>query len=259
MELGIRGRLAVVTGASSGMGRAAVRSLLNEGARVLMASRNEERLRSAAEDLSRWGEVHFQAADVTRAGDIEALYERAEELGGADILVVSYGGPRIARFSELEDADWYDAFELLVMSVVRLSKLFGYGMKGRGWGRIVIVTSTAIKEVNMSIPLSSVVRTSLAGLIKVLSRELAPEVTVNGVMPGRIMTERQRELLMMRARERGISLEQAEKEASSEIPARRFGRPEEVGDLIAFLCSERAGYLTGSLIPVDGGLLSCTL
>ncbi|MEM0037119.1 MAG: SDR family oxidoreductase, partial [Candidatus Korarchaeum sp.] len=130
-------------------------------------------------------------------------------------------------------------------------------MKERGWGRIVFITSTAIREVNMDIPLSSIVRVSLSSLIKVLSRELAPEVTVNGVMPGRIMTERQRELLTVKARERGMSLEQMEAEASAEIPAKRFGRPEEVGDLIAFLCSERAGYVSGALIPVDGGYLTC--
>ncbi|MEM0268398.1 MAG: SDR family oxidoreductase [Candidatus Korarchaeum sp.] len=257
MDLGLRGKLAVLTGASSGMGKAAALSLLKEGARVLIASRSEERLRRAAEELSREGEVHIQVADVTKAEDVEGLYRRAEELGGAEILVVSYGGPRIARFSDLEDRDWYDSFELLVMSSVRLSRSFGYRMKERGWGRIVFITSTAIREVNMDIPLSSIVRVSLSSLIKVLSRELAPEVTVNGVMPGRIMTERQRELLTVKARERGMSLEQMEAEASAEIPAKRFGRPEEVGDLIAFLCSERAGYVSGALIPVDGGYLTC--
>lgn len=256
MDLGLRGKLAVVTGASSGMGKAAALSLLKEEARVLIASRSEERLRKAAQELSKEGEVHFQVADVTKAEDIERLYKRAEELGGANILVVSYGGPRIARFNELEDKDWYDSFELLVMSSIRLSRLFGYRMKERGWGRIVFITSTAIREVNMNIPLSSVVRVSLAGLIKVLSRELAPDVTVNGVMPGRIMTERQRELLMVRAKEKGITLEQMEVESSAEIPARRFGRPEEVGDLIAFLCSERASYISGALIPIDGGYLA---
>jgi 3-oxoacyl-[acyl-carrier protein] reductase len=142
------------------------------------------------------------------------------------------------------------------MSSVRLSRLFGYRMKERGWGRIVLITSTAVKEVNMNIPLSSVVRTGLAGLIKVLSRELAPEVTVNGIMPGRIMTERQRELLAFKAEELGITLERMEEETSKEIPLRRFGKPEEVGDLIAFLCSERASYISGALIPIDGGMLT---
>lgn len=257
MDLGIRGKLAVVTGASSGIGKAVASSLLREGARVIIASRNEEKLRRTAEELSSKGEVYFQVADVTKPEDVRRLYERAEELGGAEILVVSYGGPRIARFAELEDKDWYDAFELLLMSSVRLSRIFGFRMKERGWGRIVFVTSTAIREVNLNIPLSSVVRTSLLGLIKVLSRELAPEVTVNGVMPGRIMTERQRELLIARAMEKGISLEQMEVEASSEIPMLRFGKPEEVGDLIAFLSSERACYISGALIPVDGGYLAC--
>ncbi len=257
MDLGIRGRLAVITGASSGMGKAAALSLLREGARVLIASRDEGRVMKAAEELSMEGEVWFQVADVTKAEDLERLYRRAEELGGADILVVSYGGPRIAGFSELKDEDWYQSFDLLVMSAIRLSRLFGYRMKERGWGRISIITSTAIREVNMSIPLSSVIRTSLIGLIKVLSRELAPEVTVNGVMPGRIMTERQKELLRANASARGISLEQMEAEASAEIPARRFGRPEEVASLIAFLCSERASYISGAIVPVDGGYLAC--
>ncbi len=259
MELGLTGKLAVVTGGSSGLGKAAASSLLREGARVLIASRNEDRLRKAVSELSALGEVEALRADLTRLEDIESLFRRSEEMGGADVLVVSYGGPRIARFGDLSDDDWYHAYELLVMSVVRLARLFGFRMKERGWGRIVLVTSVAIKEVNMNIPLSTSVRLSLAGLVKVLSRELAPEVNVNAVMPGHFMTERQRDLLKSRAAERGLSIEEMEVEAAREIPLARFGRPEELGDVIAFLASERASYVTGSLIPVDGGLLSCTL
>ncbi len=259
MELGLAGKLAVVTGGSSGLGKAAAASLLREGARVLIASRTEEKLQRAVSDLSHLGEVEALRADLTEARDVEILFGRSEEMGGADILVISYGGPRIARFPDLDDDDWYQAYELLVMSVVRLARLFGYRMKERGWGRIVLVTSVAIKEVNMNIPLSTSVRLSLAGLVKVLSRELAPEVNVNAVMPGHFMTERQRDLLKSRAAERGISLEEMEHEAAREIPLTRFGRPEELGDVIAFLASDRASYMTGSLIPVDGGLLSCTL
>ncbi len=259
MELGLAGKLAVVTGGSSGLGKAAAASLLKEGAKVLIASRTEEKLRSAVSDLSSLGEVEALRTDLTKLEDIESLFRRSEEMGGADILVISYGGPRIARFPELNDGDWYHAYELLVMSVVRLARLFGFRMKERGWGRIVLVTSVAIKEVNMNIPLSTSVRLSLAGLVKVLSRELAPEVNVNAVMPGHFMTERQRDLLRSRAAERGLSLEEMEIEAAREIPLARFGRPEELGDVIAFLASERASYITGSLIPVDGGLLSCTL
>ncbi|MDK2372295.1 MAG: SDR family oxidoreductase [Candidatus Korarchaeota archaeon] len=252
-------KLAVVTGGSSGLGKAAAVSLLKEGARVLIASRTEERLRRAMSDLSSLGEVQALRTDLTKPDDIESLFRKSEEMGGADILVISYGGPRIARFPELNDRDWYHAYELLVMSVVRLARLFGFRMKERGWGRMVLVTSVAIKEVNMNIPLSTSVRLSLAGLVKVLSRELAPEVNVNAVMPGHFMTERQRDLLRSRAAEKGLSLEEMEVKAAKEIPLARFGRPEELGDVIAFLVSERASYITGSLIPVDGGLLSCTL
>lgn len=259
MELGLAGKLAVVTGGSSGLGKAAASSLLREGARVLIASRNEEILRKTFKELSSLGEVHYHRTDLTKAEDISSLFERSKELGGADVLVVSYGGPRIARFFELSDEDWYHAFDLLVMSVVRLARLFGNLMKKRGWGRIVITTSVAIKQVNMNIPLSSSVRLSLAGMIKVLARELAPEVNVNAVMPGHFMTERQIDLLRSRAAERGLKLEEMEEEASKEIPLGRFGRPEELGDVIAFLASERASYITGSLIAVDGGLLPCIL
>lgn len=259
MELGLSGRLAVVTGGSSGLGRAAATSLLREGARVLIASRDEEKLRKAAEELSTLGEVHYHRTDLNKADDIASLFDRSEELGGADILVVSYGGPRIARFPELVDEDWYDAFNLLVMSVVRMARLFGYSMKDRGWGRIVLITSVALKQVNMNIPLSSSVRLSLAGLVKVLARELAPEVNVNAVMPGHFMTERQLHLLRFKATERGLRLEEVEEEAAREIPLGRFGRPNELGDVIAFLASEKASYITGSLIAVDGGLTLCTL
>ncbi len=259
MELGLRGKLAVVTGGSSGLGKASAASLLKEGARVLISSRSEDKLRAAAEELSKLGEVYWVPADLTKREDIESLFRRAKELGGADILAISYGGPRIARFPELTDEDWYHAYDLLVMSVVRLARLFGYEMKRRGWGRIVMVTSVAIKQVNMNIPLSTSVRLSLAGLVKVLSRELAPEVNVNAVMPGHMRTERQLDLLRARAKEMGVTLEEMELISSEEIPLRRLGRPEELGDVIAFLASERASYVTGSLIPVDGGLLSCTL
>ncbi len=239
------------------MGKAAAASLLREGAEVLIASRNEDRLRRAAEELSIHGTVHYHRTNLTDPRDVESLFRRSEEMGGADILVISYGGPRIAKLPELRDEDWYDAFDLLVMSVVRMARLFGPSMKGRGWGGVVLITSVAIREVNMNIPLSSSVRLSLAGLVKVLSRELAPEVNVNAVLPGHFMTERQLELLRSRARERGLTLQEMEEEAAREVPLGRFGRPEELGDLVAFLASERASYMTGSLIPVDGGLLRC--
>ncbi len=257
MDLGLRNKFAVVTGGSSGLGRASAASLLREGANVLISSRNEEKLRETAEELSHLGNISWWKADLTRKEDIESLFKRAKEVGRPDILVVSYGGPRIARFPELSDNDWYHAYDLLVMSVVRLARLFGYYMKERGWGRIVLITSIAIREVNMNIPLSTSVRLSLAGLVKILSRELAPEVNVNAVMPGHMMTERQIDLLKTKASEKGISIEEMEKISSKEVPLKRFGKPEELGDLVAFLSSEKASYITGSIVPVDGGLLPC--
>ncbi len=259
MDLGIAGKLAVVTGGSKGLGKGCAKSLLREGARVLIASRNQENLKAAEEELSPLGEVYTFKADVTKEEDVKSLFNRAEELGGASILVVSYGGPRVARFPQLSDDDWYEAFDLLLMSAVRLSRLFGYRMKERGWGRIIYITSVAIKEVYENIPLSTTVRMGLAGLVKVLSRELAPEVNVNAVLPGHFMTERQVEFLSAKAQERGVSIEEVEKESSSQIPIKRMGRPEELGDVVAFLASERASYVNGALIPVDGGLLRATL
>ncbi len=259
MDLGITGKLAVVTGGSKGLGKECARSLLKEGAKVLIASRSQENLKAAEEELSSFGEVYTFRADVTRKEDVESLFKRAEELGGASILVVSYGGPRVARFPELRDEDWYNSFDLLLMSAVRLSRLFGYRMKERGWGRIVYITSVAIKEVYENIPLSTTVRMGLAGLVKVLSRELAPEVNVNAVLPGHFMTERQMEFLRAKAEEKGVSLEEAERESAEEIPLKRMGRPEELGDVVSFLASERASYVNGALIPVDGGLLRSTL
>ncbi len=259
MDLGLRGKFAVVTGGSSGLGKASAASLLREGAKVLISSRNEDKLRKAANELSNLGDISWWKVDLTKMDDIDDLFKRAREIGEPSILVVSYGGPRIARFFELSDEDWYYAYDLLVMSVVRLARLFGRYMKMKGWGRIVLITSTAIKEVNMNIPLSTTVRLSLAGLVKVLSRELAPEVTVNAVMPGHMMTERQIDLLKAKASEKGLSIEEMEELASKEVPLGRFGRPEELGDLVAFLSSEKASYITGSIVPVDGGLISCIL
>ena len=247
MDLGIEGRTALVVAASKGIGRGIAEALAREGARVAISSRSEDSLRDAAEQID--GEVRIFAADT---GDLDRVRrlprEVAEALGPTEILVLNTGGPPPGGALDNSLEGWEAAFRSLVLAPRVLAEAVVPGMRERGWGRIVNVSSTSIREPIPGLTLSNANRLAALGLLETLADEVAADgITVNTVATGMFATERL-------ADAQG-SLEGAEEGARQRVPAKRLGRPDEYGDLVAFLCSERAAYLTGAVIPLDGGLL----
>ena len=247
MELGISGKTALVMGASRGIGRGVAAALAREGARVAMASRSRERLQAAAAEID--GATAVFEADASDPDRLAALPGEVEQaLGPVEILVTNTGGPPPGGALDSSLDQWKAVYHSLVLGPRVLIQAVIPGMRERGWGRIVNVGSSSTREPIPGLALSNSHRMATVGLFKTLSREVAAEViTVNTVATGQIRTDRLTELLG--------SEEQVEERARDEVPAGRLGTPEEYGDLVAFLCSERAGYLTGAVIPLDGGLL----
>jgi 3-oxoacyl-[acyl-carrier protein] reductase len=247
MDLGLDGRTALVMGASRGIGRGIAAALAREGARVAIASRSQEKLDGAAAAID--GEVTPFVAD---SSDLERLSALADEvatgLGPIEILIANTGGPPFGGALDQGIDEWERAYRSLVLAPVTLAEAVVPGMRRRGWGRIVNVGSTSTREPIPGLNLSNSHRMAAVGFLKTLSNEVAGDgITVNTVLTGRFATERL-------AGEDG-SLEGAEEAARTQVPAGRLGTPEEYGDLVAFLCSERAGYITGTTIPIDGGVL----
>ncbi|HEY2327496.1 MAG TPA: SDR family oxidoreductase [Gaiellaceae bacterium] len=242
MELGLRGRTAIVCGASSGLGLASAEALAEEGANVAMFARRREELDREA---NRIGALAVRG-DVTNASDLSRLVEKTlEAFGGIDILVWNGGGPPAGPASSIDDESLERAFELLLLPAVRLVRLCLPHLERSEAGRIVFITSLATKEPTPHLALSNTVRVGVTGYAKSLSRELGPKrITVNCVAPGRIETPRMEELY-------GPGGPPAEELA--QIPAGRLGAPREFGDVVCFLASSRASYVSGTTIPVDGG------
>ena len=259
MDLGIQGRVAVVCGASAGMGKATALSLSGEGARVAICSRNRETLEAAAREIrsATGGEVLAHPADVTDEGAVAAfLAEVSRRLGPPEILINNTGGPPAGNFEETPPEAWEKAHRLTLQSAVSFCRRVAPGMKERGWGRIISITSLTVKQPSETLILSNAYRTALTAFSKTLAGEMAPfGVTVNCVCPGYTDTERLQDLFATAAAKRNVRPDEIRREWERSIPAGRLGRPGEVADLIAFLASERAGYITGVSILVDGGLV----
>lgn len=256
MDLGIDGNAALVTASSSGLGKASATALAREGANVVINGRDRDRLETAVEEIREvaTGEVVGQPGDLTDEDDIERLVEQTvNEFGGIDHLVTSAGGPPSGPFLDTSDEDWYEAYELLVMSVVRLVRETEPYLRDSG-GTIVTITSRSVKEAIDSLVLSNSVRMSVIGLEKTLSTELAPEVRVNSVLPGTHETPRIQELIEQGV-ERGEfdSYEEGIDVRGQDNPLERIGDPMELGDTVSFLCSPRSGFINGQSIVIDGG------
>ncbi|WP_134671754.1 SDR family oxidoreductase [Halorussus marinus] len=257
MDFEIAGNAALVTASSSGLGKASAKALAREGANVVVNGRSQESLDEAVEEIEdvAAGEVVGVQADLTDADDIERLVQTTvEEFGGLDHLVTSAGGPPSGPFLETTDEDWYEAFDLLVMSVVRTVREAADHLEADGGGTVVNITSRSVKEAIPSLVLSNSVRMSVIGLEKTLSTELAPEVRANAVLPGPHETSRITDLIDQ-AVERGEydSYEEGLEARGESNPLGRIGDPMELGDTVAFLCSPRSEYINGTAIPIDGG------
>ncbi|HWO83971.1 MAG TPA: SDR family oxidoreductase [Solirubrobacterales bacterium] len=250
MELGIEGKVALVMGASRGIGRGIAGALAREGARVALVSRSQERLEEAVAEIGSGTPFVADATDLERLARLPL--EVAEQLGSVDILVTNTGGPPPGGALDHGFEEWEGAYRSLVLAPRVLAGAVVPGMRGEGWGRIVNVGSTTTIEINPALGLSNAHRMATVGLLKTLAREVAGDgITVNTVATGRFATDRMAQL--------GGSIEQVEAAAREEVPAGRLGTVEEYGDLVAFLCSERAAYITGAVIPIDGGLLRSTV
>ncbi|WP_247730723.1 SDR family oxidoreductase [Halovivax limisalsi] len=257
MSLQLDGNVALVTASSGGLGKASAEVFAREDANVVVNGRDRDALDATVAELDDLGDgrVVGVQGDLTEADDIENLVETTlDEFGGLDHLVTSAGGPPSGPFLEMEDEDWYHAFDLLVMSVVRLVREAADPLQADGGGTIVNITSRSVKEAIDSLVLSNSVRMSVIGLEKTLSSELAPEVRANAVLPGPHETTRIQDLVEQ-AVDRGEydSYEEGLEARGEGIPLERIGEPTELGEVVAFLSSPRASYLNGVAVPIDGG------
>lgn len=257
MELGLRGKIALVSASSKGLGRAIAEELAAEGASLVMCARGEEALRTAAESIRRStaANVVEVAADVSRSDGIERVAKTAlDSFGRVDILVTNSGGPPSGTFDNFTPEAWESATRLLLYSAVGLTRAVLPGMKERRWGRILNVTSIAVKQPIEGLMLSNSLRAAVTGFARTLANEVAPlNITVNNILPGYTRTDRMVQLAQANSEKTGAALEDIYARWEKEIPMGRLGEPREFAALAAFLASERASYITGSSIAVDGG------
>ena len=259
MDLGLTGKVAMVAGASRGLGFAVARVLAAEGAAVSIGSRDAAKIADAAGRIATETSARTLASDVdVRSADslIRWHARTVEAFGGVDLLFVNAGGPPAGTVLSFDDASWQAAFELLVLSAVRMVRLAVPSMKSRGGGAIVVSTSTSVKEPIPNLALSNVVRSSVSALSKTLANELAADrIRVNHLLPGRIDTDRIRELDAIRGRQLDITAEEQRARGATAIPLGRYGTADEYANAAAFLFSDAARYVTGASLQVDGGML----
>jgi len=260
MDLGLRGRTAIVAAASRGLGKGVAHVLAGEGANVVMFSRHPNAIEAAAKEVraaaADGAKVLGVAADATKLTDLERVVKTTiDAFDAISIVFNNAGGPKPGTFETLTDADWYAAVDLNLISAIRLTRLCLTHMRARRWGRVIVSTSSSVKQPIANLMLSNAVRSATTAWAKTLSDQVAQYgITVNCLAPGRIDTERVRQLDEDAAQRQGKAREEVEREALASIPVRRYGRPEEYGAAAAFLASAPAAYITGVTLLVDGGL-----
>jgi len=257
MDLGLTGKVVVVAASSKGMGKATALGFAAEGARVTMLARTAADLAKSAEEVraATGAEVLAVPADVTKAEDIRrVVHATVERWGLINILVTNAGGPPPGVFADMDDEGWQAAFELNLLSTIRLTREVLPHLRKAGGGAIINIQSTSVKAPIDNLILSNTIRPGVVGLAKSLSRELGKDrIRVNNVLPGAILTDRLRQMMSVSGRRLGKSPEEALRLREAEIPLGALGAPEDVANLVVFLASDRARYITGATIQVDGG------
>ena len=257
MDLGLKDKVALVAASSKGLGRASAEAMAQEGAKVTICARNEAELTAARDGIAAktGAEILAVNADMTNAEDIaNVVQQTVDHFGGLHILVTNAGGLPAGYFMDFDDAQWENAFNLSMMSGVRLIRAALPYMQQAKWGRIINITSLSVKEPIDNLVLSNSIRASVHGLAKTLAAQVGKDgITINNVMPGYTETDRVKQLVEVNAQKSGRSTDEVLAGLANPIPVGRIGRPEEFGALVAFLASERAGFITGVSIPIDGG------
>ena len=257
MDLGLRGRRALVMGGTKGLGRSVADALAAEGAALVISGRDQGRLDGAAAKLRAAGAPSAAGvvADAADGAAMDALADAAvKAMGGVDILVTNHGGPPPCTASVMKDEDLAAWFQVIVRSPIRIAKRLLPAMREQGWGRVIVVGSTGMQTPIPTLALSNVLRAGIWAWVKTMSGEVAADgVTVNVLAPGTIQTDRVTETTTKRAQQLGVSFDDALAQAAKEIPAGRLGTPDDFGPAGAFLASDKAGYITGSMVRVDGG------
>lgn len=251
MDLKISGKRALVLGASRGLGMAIAKSLAGEGVTVFAAARSKDKIEAWASDVTGVTPV---ALDLANIGEVDALADNLLESGGVDIIVNNGGGPPSGSAQGADRADWIAHFEAMAANIFHLDTRLLPAMKDRGWGRIISVASSGVEQPIPNLALSNGIRSAVIGWSKTLANEVAGAgITVNVVLPGRIHTQRVDELDAAAAKRTDKDVAEIAAASRATIPAGRYGKPEEFADVVTFLASERAGYVTGSKIRIDGG------
>jgi 3-oxoacyl-[acyl-carrier protein] reductase len=260
LELGLKDKVALVPASSKGIGLGVAKILAAEGCKVVVSSRNQDSISKARDAIVKETgnkDVYSVQADLTVKADVDLLVDQAtSKFGTVDILAYNTGPPKPGTFADLGDADWEQGVKLLLMSAVWLTKRVVPGMVQRKWGRLIYITSSTLRQPVPNLVLSNTVRLSLAGLSKSLALEYASKgITSNGIMQGHILTDRQRQVAQDVSSRTGKSTDVAMKQMLQDVPAGRYGLTEEVGYLVAFLASEKASYINGTMLAIDGGLI----
>jgi 3-oxoacyl-[acyl-carrier protein] reductase len=257
MDLGLNGKVALVPASSSGLGRAVAMAFAREGARLAICSRRQDAIDEVANEIkSKHGtDVLAMEADLANKDDVDrVLKSTMDTYGGIDVLVLNAGGPPPGTFDKLSDDQWYAAFELTMMSAVRLIRGALPSMQEKGQGAIVSMSSSSIKQPIPNLLLSNAIRAGLQGALKTLADEVAGQnIRINTVIPGRIRTPRIIQLDTANAERQGKSPEEVTRASEAAIPMKRYGEPEEFAEAVVFAASERASYMTGGVFQVDGG------